>query len=69
MDDRLAQPPVAAGRDSSSSEDVNPFAMLLGHGHSADEELPGDDDALPGRGLLKHGSDMSSLNEYFTQDL
>jgi len=63
LDDK-PKAPVAHGRDSSSSSDVNPFAMLVRGG--SDEELPGDD-ALP-KGLIKQGSDVNSLAEYFPSD-
>ena len=49
-------------------QDVNPFAMLLSKDDD-DEEIPGDEDAMPGRGLLKHGSDASSLGEFFFKEL
>lgn len=66
--DKRALPPVAMGHDSNSSDAVDftsPFSMLLRHDSS--ESLPGDDDPVP-HGLLKQGSDVSTMSNFFSDE-
>jgi len=61
--EKPALPPVAQGRDSSAS-DVFAFSMLV---RGDTDDLPGDDDPLP-RGLLKQGSDISAMSDFFDSE-
>lgn len=65
--DKRALPPVGAGRDSNSSELLefdSPFAVHL---RKEKDTLPGDGDPL-GRGLIKQGSDLSTMSSFFNDD-
>lgn len=64
--ERPAMPPVGAGRDANSNDDFSsPFAVLMQRGDT--DALPRDGDPL-GRGLLKQGSDLSTMSSFFNDE-